>query len=497
MIRNDASVRSEGSRAESPLASPWRRGAVRFGLTLFLLLTASRAPAAALEPPPLKPPQEMFRRHREQFLSKLPPRAIAILRSAPPRVYSNDTEYVYRQDSDFHYVTGLDDPDSTAVLRPNAPDGKRYVLFVRGHDLRREAYEGARPGPEGAVSEYGADAAFLSSDFPNALAHYDAVTRAYAGIFDGVETIYLEDGGDAVWAERLRDFVAAMRARDAGPPATMDARELLHEMRLVKDADEIALLRRAAELSARGHILAMKAAAPGRWEFEVQQALEGYCQGNGARMAYPSIVGSGPNSVFLHWNKNNRQMSAGEVLLNDSGAEYAYYASDVTRTYPVGGRFSPEQRAIYEIVLAAQKDAIQAIRPGVPQEEIERRSARVQTEGLVRLGLLAGEIDRLLKENIYKRFTIHGVSHWVGLDVHDAGKYRVGGGSRVLEAGMVLTVEPGIYIPARATGVDPKWWNIGVRVEDTLLVTKDGSECLSCAAPREIADVEKTVGSKR
>jgi len=473
--------------------SLWERAGVRGELALLLLLAA---PAVALDFPPLPAPPSMFRAHREKFLSRLPPRSIAILRSAPARIYSNDTQYVYRQDSDFHYLTGLDEPDATAVFRPNAPDGKRYILFVRGHDLRREAYEGTRPGPEGAVSEYGADAAFSSVEFPNALAHYDAATRSYAGYLDGVETIYLADGGDAAWVEKLRDLLATMRSRDLGPTVTVDARELLHEMRLVKDADEIALLRRAAELSARGHILAMKAAAPGKWEFEVQQALEGFCLGNGARMAYPSIVGSGPNSIFLHWNKNNRQMNSGEILLNDSGAEYAYYASDVTRTYPVGGRFSQEQRALYEIVLAAQKEAIEAIRPGVPQEEVENRSARVQVEGLLRLGLLSGDADRVLKENTYKRFTVHGVSHWVGLDVHDAGKYRVGGASRALEPGMVLTVEPGIYVPAKTPGVDPKWWNIGVRIEDTMLVTKDGSECLSCAAPREIADVEKTVGKK-
>jgi Xaa-Pro aminopeptidase len=467
------------------------RGCLNF--TLFF----AAATAVAVDFPRLSAPPAMFRAHREKFLSRLPPRSIAILRSAPARIYSNDTEYVYRQDSDLHYLTGLDEPDTTVVFRPDAPDGKRYILFVRGHDLRREAYEGTRPGPEGAVSDYGADAAFASVEFPSALAHYDPATRSYLGYVEGVETIYLADGGDAVWAEKLRDQLAMMRSRDQGPPVTVDARELLHEMRLVKDSDEITLLRRAAELSARGHVLAMKAAAPGKWEFEVQQALEGFCFGNGARMAYPSIVGSGPNSVFLHWNKNNRQMNSGEVVLNDSGAEYAYYASDVTRTYPVDGRFSPEQRAIYEIVLAAQKEAIGIIRPGVRQEEVESRSARVQVEGLLRLGLLSGEIDRVLKDNTYKKLTVHNVSHWVGLDVHDAGKYRVNGASRALEPGMVLTVEPGIYIPARASGVDPKWWNIGVRVEDTVLVTKDGSECLSCAAPREVADVEKTVLSGR
>ncbi len=257
-------------------------------------------------------------------------------------------------------------------------------------------------------------------------------------------------------------------------------------------------MKRAAEVSARGHVLAMKAAAPGKWEFEVQQALDGYCFANGARrMAYPSIAGSGPNSCYLHWDKSNRQMKEGEVLLNDSGAEYGLYATDITRTYPVSGRFSAEQRAIYEIVLDAQKRAMALVKPGLSHGEIEKTCARIQTEGLVKLGLLSGDVEGLLRSNGHRRFTVHGVSHWVGLDVHDAGRYAVKGQPRPLEPGMVFTIEPGIYIPSNAPGVDPKWWNIGMRIEDTVLVTLDGYECLSCAAPREIAEVEKTVQSGR
>jgi Xaa-Pro aminopeptidase len=442
----------------------------------------------------LTPPASMFRAHRERFLAKLPSGAIAILRSAPTRVFSNDTEYPYRQDSDFYYLTGCEEPDAVVLLRPGAPDGKPYILFVRGHDARREAYEGRRPGPEGAVSQYGADAAFPVEDFVKDLTRFDAATRAFTGYLAGADKIYLSDGGDAAWAQKLRETLEPLRAHDAGPATVVDAREAIHELRLVKDADEIALLRRAAQISARGHILAMKAAAPGKYEFEIQQALEGYCFANGVRnMAYPSIVGSGPDSVFLHWHKNDRQMKDGEVVLNDSGAEYAEYATDITRTYPVGGRFSTEQREVYDVVLAAQKAAMALVKPGLPHEEIERTCARVQTEGLIRLGLLSGEPGKLVKENAQRRFTLHGVSHWVGLDVHDRGSYRVGGASRKLEAGMVFTIEPGIYIPANSSGVDPKWWNIGVRIEDTVLVTPDGYDCLSCSAPREPSEVEKAV----
>jgi Xaa-Pro aminopeptidase len=463
-------------------------------LLSFLLLAAA---AAALDFPVLAPPPSMFRAHRERFLAKLPPDAIAVVRSAPPRVFSNDTDYVYRQDSDFYYLTGLEEPDAVALFKGSAADGKRYVLFVRGHDARRESYEGRRAGPEGAVSEFGADAGFPVEDFLKSLMRFDPATRSFSGHLAGVQTIYISDGGDTAWAQKFRETIDGMRARDAGPATTVDARESLHEMRLVKDADEIALLRRAAEITARGHVLAMKVAAPGRYEFEVQQALDAYCHANGARhMAYPSIVASGPDSVFLHWEKNNRQMKDGEVLLNDSGAEYGSYATDITRTYPVNGRFSAEQRQIYEIVLAAQKEAMALVKPGLAHEEIEKKSARVQTEGLVRLGLLSGDVDKLIKESAHRKFTLHGVSHWVGLDVHDAGRYRAGSASRALEPGMVFTIEPGIYIAANTPGVDPKWWNIGVRIEDTVLVTKDGYDCLSCAAPREIADVERAVRDK-
>jgi Xaa-Pro aminopeptidase len=464
-----------------------------------VLLVVCAAPASpAIDYPLVTAPREMFRAHREKFLAKLPAGSVAILHSAPQRMMSNDTEYPYRQDSDFYYLTGVDEPDAIAVLRPGAGDGKRYILFLRARDARREVYEGQRTGPEGAVAEYGADAGFPTSDFQGSLLRMESPRQGpVGGYLAGVDRIILHDGGDIAWVEKFRASLDAMRARETGPSTVVDAREILHEMRLVKDADEVALLRRAAEISAKAHTLAMAAAAPGRYEFEVQQALDSYCLSNGARrMAYPSIAASGPNSVFLHWSKNDRQMQDGDVLLNDSGAEYGSYATDITRTYPVNGRFSTEQRAVYEAVLAAQKAAIARVRPGVAHDEIEKTSARAQTEGLVRMGLLSGDVEKLIADRAYFPFTRHGVSHWVGMDVHDPSRYRTVSASRALEPGMVLTVEPGIYIPANMAGVDPKWWNIGVRIEDTLLVTPGGSECLSCAAPKEIADVERAVRKK-
>ncbi|HZI67408.1 MAG TPA: aminopeptidase P N-terminal domain-containing protein [Thermoanaerobaculia bacterium] len=464
-----------------------------FGRALIGILGLPVA-AFAVDFPPLDPPAAMFRAHREKFLAKLPPNSIAVLRAAPSRRMSNDVQYSYRQDSNFWYLTGVEEPDSVAVFRPGATDGRRYVLFVKPRDPRVEAYEGPRAGPREAAAAYSADAAFPTDEFIARMSTYDPATRTFSGFLTGVDEVYLSDAGDEDWSKDLRAAITAMRAREEGPATLVDARYLLHEMRLVKDADEIALIRRATELSGRGHVLAMKAAAPDRYEFEVQQAHDGYCYANGARrMAYPSIVASGPNSVYLHWERNDRRMKAGDVVLNDSGTEYRYYATDITRTYPVSGRFSPEQRAIYDVVLAAQKAALAEVRPGALHGDVGKAAARVQTEGLVRLGLLKGDTGRLVRENGHRIFTKHGISHWIGLDVHDAGKYSVGAESRRLEPGMVFTIEPGIYVPERSPGVDRKWWNIGVRIEDVVLVTESGYECLSCFVPREVAAVEQTV----
>jgi Xaa-Pro aminopeptidase len=465
-------------------------------LGALLLFLACALPALAVDFSPLAPDPAAFKARRERFMTQLPPKSVAILRSAPMRTMSNDVEYLYRQNSDFYYLTGIAEDDVTAIFRPDAADGKKYILFVRPRDLRREAWAGARVGPDEAPAAYGADAAFPSKDFEGKLIEFDPTTYKRGGYLFGVDKLYLSDGHDEAWADKFRAFFQGLRGRDSAPATVVEARVILHEMRLVKDAEEIKFLRRAAEMSAKGHIRAMQTAAPDRYEFEVQAALDGYAIANGSRrMAYPSIVGSGPNSCILHYDQSSRQMKDGEVLLNDSGAEYGLYATDITRTYPVNGHFSPEQKAIYEIVLDAQKQAMALVKPGLPHDEIEKKTAEIQTAGLVKLGLLTGDPAQIVKSMGHRKLTLHGVSHWVGLDVHDAGGYGEPGKSRALEAGMVFTIEPGIYIPANTTGVDPKWWNIGVRIEDTVLVTKDGFDCLSCGAPRETADVEKAVQS--
>jgi Xaa-Pro aminopeptidase len=464
---------------------------------LFVPLLFVALPLCAVDFPPLAPDPAAFAARRDKFMGELPPGSIAILRSAPMRTMSHDTHYLYRQDSDFYYLTGIEEDDVTAVFRPGAADGKRYVLFLRPRDVRRESWVGARVGPNEAVAAYGCDAAFPLQDFAPKLMQADRTTYQLTGYLAGIDRLYVSDGRDEEWAAKFRAEFDPLKSGGHGPSTLVDAGAVIHEMRVVKDAEDLKFMRRAAAMSAKAHVLAMQAAAPGKWEFEVQAALDGYCAANGARrMAYPSIVGSGPNSCILHYDQSGRQMKDGEVLLDDSGAEYGEYATDITRTYPVNGRFSPEQRAIYEIVLAAQKEAMALVRPGATHQDIEQKAAQAQTEGLVRLGLLSGDPAVIVKGQGQRRFTLHGVSHWVGLDVHDPGSYGVpGGASRKLEPGMVFTIEPGIYIPAGTAGVDPKWWNIGVRIEDTILVTPDGYECLSCGAPREIDDVEKAVQS--
>jgi Xaa-Pro aminopeptidase len=464
-----------------------------------LALFLAAGTLTALDYPVMTPNPAAYKARREKFMSQMAPNSIAILRSAPMRQMSNDVEYLYRQNSDFYYLTGIVDEEVTVVLRPNAEDGKKYIAFVRPRDPRREAWDGIRVGPKEAVAAWGVDEVYEHKDFDDKMSSFDRNTYRSSGYLAEAQTLYLLDGDDEEWLAKFRENFDPMASRRSGPATVVDARQILHEMRLIKDEEDIRFLRRAAEMSAQGHIKAMQTAAPGKWEFEVQAALDGFTAKNGSRrMAYPSIAGSGPNSCILHYHQSDRQMKDGELLLNDSGAEYGMYATDITRTYPVNGRFSPEQRAIYDIVLAAQKNALAVVKPGVEHDEVEKAAAMTCAEGLVKLGLLQGDPAELVKTFGHRRFTLHGVSHWVGFDVHDPSRYGENGKrSRPLEAGMVFTIEPGIYIPANSQGVDPKWWNIGVRIEDTILVTPTGSDCLSCSAPRDAADVEKAVQSGR
>ncbi len=407
---------------------------------------------------------------------------IAVIPTAPECLRNRDTHYPYRADSYFHYLTGFPEPEAVLVLVSGAE--ARSILFCRERDEEREIWDGYRFGPEGARAAFGFDEALpiaeLPQRLPELMAHQPAIFHALG--FDA--------DADARITTALNAVRANARAGAVPPDAIRDVRALIDEMRLLKDAHEIAIMRRAAGISDEAHRRAMALAAPGRFEYEVEAELLHAFRRHGAQApAYPSIVASGPNACVLHYVENNRRMEAGDLLLIDAGCELDSYASDVTRTFPVGGRFSGPQRDIYELVLAAQAAAIAAVRPGAHWNQPHEAAVRVLAQGFLDLGLVAGSLDAVLESGSYRSFYMHRTGHWLGLDVHDAGEYKVGGDWRPLAPGMVLTVEPGCYIrPAPA--VPEAFWHIGVRIEDDALVTPEGCEILTAATPKTVADIE-------
>ena len=463
------------------------------GLAIGLVLALAAGASAAAAPAAPEPGPEFFAAHRAAFFAKMPAGSIAVVYSAPEP--SVEVDALYRGSSDFWYLTGLTEPGAVAVLDPSGADDRRYVLFVHPREFEQEQWTGWRTGIDGARSEYRADAAFPVDDLGKELPK----------LWKEARLLLWSSGRDAAFRDRILDLWRAGDEQATALRPAADAGPIIDPMRLVKDGTEQALLRRAAALSAEAHVAAMKAVRPGRYEYAVRAAVEDVCtSGGAARMAYPSIVGSGPNSVILHYERDGRKMNAGEMIVNDSACEYGMYAADVTRSYPVSGTFSPEQRAIYEIVLAAQKAGFAKVRPGAAFHEVHDATVEVVTDGLLRLGILKGDRNELIRTVAYAKFYPHGSSHWLGMNVHDVGSYefsnpdaprleRYRTAGTKLEPGMALTVEPGIYIRDHAEGVDPKWWNIGVRIEDDVLVTPAGMDCLSCSAPREPADVERTI----
>jgi Xaa-Pro aminopeptidase len=452
-------------------------------------------PGFALAGEPPAPSAAFFKSHRDRLLQRLPAGSIAVFLTTAESDISATTD-PYRPDSDFWYVTGFPEPDAVAVLRPGAADGKVYTLFLRPKNFEEEQWTGYRAGVEGAVSRYGADQAFPLAEF---------WTR-FPALAGSAPSLAYSDAGDATFRDKL---LKAWGAEDSNAtvlrPAS-DVGPLVHELRLVKDETELALLRRAVDLSVEGHKAAMAKTRPGVGENVLKAVMVERClAGGGARMAYAPIVGSGSNSVILHYDAADKALAAGAMIVNDTACEYQMYAADVTRSYPASGRFTPEQRAIYDIALAAQNAAIALAKPGVPLRDLHEATVQVVVDGLLKLGILTGDRDQILKERTYRKYYPHGSSHWIGLDVHDAGSYgyppfvkreeRYGKALVPVAPGMVLTVEPGIYVPEGSTA-DRKWWNIGVRIEDDVLVTAAGHECLSCSAPREIADIERAIAGR-
>ncbi|MBX3027887.1 aminopeptidase P N-terminal domain-containing protein [bacterium] len=427
----------------------------------------------------------VFAARRRRLLATLGDGALAIFPAAPERTRSNDVEYRYRQQSDFHYLTGFGEPGAVCVLQPGHPDHE-YVLFVRPRDRERETWTGRRAGVEGAMIEYGADKAYPIEELEQHLPRWVGER----------DRLFCPLDGDEAFAQRALRWVAHGRAgrqrSGSGALGLLDAAEPVHEMRLFKGPEELAAMRRAAAISAEAHVAAMRAARPGGWEYEIEALIEYDFRRRGAAgPAYPSIVASGANATILHYTTNDRQLAADELLLIDAGAEYDFYCADITRTFPTGPRFAGRQRDVYALVLAAQRAAIAAVRPGARFDEPHREAVRVLVEGMLSLGILAGSADEMIEKERYKPLYMHRTSHWLGMDVHDVGLYKRGDGARVLEPGMVLTVEPGLYIADFLEDVAPEWHGIGVRIEDDVLVTPDGCEVLTAAVPKGIAEIEE------
>jgi len=432
---------------------------------------------------------EVYARRRAGFLDELRRRGscVALLPSAPVSNRSNDVDYEFRQDSDFHYLTGFDEPGSFALFAPDHPEHE-FVLFVRPRDSEREVWDGYRSGIEGAIRDHAAGMAFEASALESVFSRY-AERRSI---------LVAPIGRSASFDSLLTGIVARFRQQGRlgipGPATLTDLAPILHEMRVRKSEEELAELRLAAEIGSAAHVRAMEIARPGMWEHEIESEIEHVFRKRGAfGPSYPSIVGSGANSCVLHYNSNGRRIEAGDMVLVDAGCEVEFYASDITRTWPIDGRFSREQREVYEICLDAQKAAISVVQPGRRFVEPHEAALQVLVEGMIRIGLLKDSPESAIEKESYKPFSMHRTSHWLGLDVHDVGDYKHGEEWRPLEPGMVITVEPGIYV-RESPEVEPRWWNIGVRIEDDIVITGTGGSILTDGAPKEVSQIESLVG---
>ena len=435
--------------------------------------------------------QAEYQQRREKLMAKIG-NGTAIFRSAPMAVMHNDVEYTYRQDSDFFYLTGFNEPQAVAVLTPHHPE-HRFVLFVQPKNREKEVWTGYLCGVDAAKEMYGADAAYPIAELDEKLPQY----------LEKADRIYYHLGRDRTFNDKiLTHYQSLLRTypkRGIGPTGIEDTGTILSSMRLVKSQPELQLMRQAADIAVEAHNRAREFTAPGRYEYEIQAEIEHtFKLRGGMGPAYPSIVASGVNACVLHYIENHRQMQDQELLLIDAGCAYGYYNSDITRTFPVGGKFTPEQKTLYEIVLEAQKQAITQVKPGNTFNAVHDAAVRVITEGLVEIGILKGEIDKLIEEEKYKPYYMHRTSHWLGLDVHDVGVYQHGEDKpQILQAGQVLTVEPGIYIVPDTKlaedqpETDPRWVGIGIRIEDDVLVTPTGHEVLTAGVPKEVAEVER------
>ena len=425
----------------------------------------------------------MVRPQLEEFMRRMAVNSVAIIPGAHEPRRSNDTHYRFRQDSDFFYLTGFEEPDAIAIIR--AETDPKYTLFVRPRDPEREIWDGRRAGVEGAKSEFGADEAFPIAEFGAKLSEY----------LDGTDVLYYRLGMDRDLDDTIIKEISRMRSlnrKPINPPQTIvDPATIIHEMRVVKSAGELEIMQTAADIAAEAHCEAMKAVRPGMREYQVEALIEQVFRRHGAAApAYTSIVGAGANATVLHYINNDGELREGDLLLVDAGAEYKGYASDITRTYPINGRFSQAQREIYDLVLKAQMECVEMVRPGVTHDQLKQHSIEVLTEGMLELGLLEGKTEEIIKEKKYEKFYMHGLGHMLGIDVHDVGRYYFGKESRALEPGVVMTVEPGLYIAPDTKDVPEKYLGIGVRIEDDVLCTNNGPRVLTHKVPKNPDEIE-------
>ncbi len=424
----------------------------------------------------------VFAERRHQLMERLGPRAVAVIGGARPSVRNSDVEHRFRQSSDLWFLTGFTEPESLAVLAPGS--AQPLTLFVRPRDPERETWTGRRAGVEGARERFGADAAF-----PN-----ERLATELPRLFDGAEEIVYVPGEDVELDRMETQALAHVRHSERrgmrAPRRIVDLRHTLHELRLVKDDDALDKMRRAAVITREAHVSAMRTARGGVYEYEIEALIDYTFRKAGGFPGYGTIVGGGVNATILHYVDNDRPLVGGELLLVDAGCEIEGFTADVTRTYPIAARFSPAQRRAYELVLSVEKACIAAVKPGTDIEAIHAQAVEGLTRGMVELGLLKGEVPALIESNAYRRFYMHRTSHWLGMDVHDVGLYAPDGKPRPLAPGMVLTVEPGLYVSPDATDVPEELRGIGIRVEDDILVTPDGYENLTATVPKEIDEIE-------
>jgi Xaa-Pro aminopeptidase len=432
---------------------------------------------------------EEFARRRRQLMKMAAEDAVVLIAAAPERMRNADAAWPYRQDSDFHYLCGFPEPDAVLALLPGRQHGEA-VLFCRERDVERERWHGPFIGTERAVADYGMDDAFPIEDIDDIL----------PGMIEGRARVYCHFGREPQFDAQLLGWMRRLRQLRGGgvvPKEFVALGHLLHDLRLYKSRAELKLMRASAAIAAEAHLAAMRMARAGRHEYEVEAELLRIMRSHGAVAAFPPIVASGVNACTMHYQANRAVLKHGDMLLIDAGAELECYASDISRSFPVGGRYSREQRALYDIVLTAQQAAIDEVQPGRSYSTAHEVAVHVITAGLCALGLLKGEPAQIIAAGAYKRFFPAKTSHWLGLDVHDVGDYRVDGESRILEPGMVLTVEPGIYIAPDDASVPEAWRGIGIRIEDDVAVTRDGNEVLTAAVPREPEEIEALLSQHR